>query len=86
MPTFSINISNTSYKHLTFIEVLNTLAEYFALAGDNEIPPIMLEETGEIVNGYKIFVDNIPYNIEDLFELLPYINRFKEMKTCFTTL
>lgn len=86
MPTFSIDISNISYKNLTFIEVLNALSEYIAVTGDNEIPPIIFEETGEIINGYKIFVDNTPYNIENILDLLPYISRFKEMKTCFTTL
>ena len=86
MPTFSIDILNKSYKNLTFIEVLNVLSEYFAITGSNEIPPITSEETGEIINGYKILVDNTPYNIGDIFELLPYLNEFKEMKTCFTTL
>ncbi len=80
MPTFSIDIFNKSYKNLTFIEVLNVLSEYFAITGNNEIPPIMSEETGEVINGYKILVENTPYNLEDIFELIPYLNRFKEMK------
>ena len=83
MPTFSVFTSTSDYKNLTFLEALHTVNEYIAKTGDNEIPVIMLEETGEIVNQYIFFVDNEPYQITDLLELLPYIHRFHEIKTCF---
>lgn len=70
------------YEEITFHRALLIINDFFAEYGDNVQYMIFNGETGEVIESVDLNRVCQPiYNVSDMIELIPYLDRFQKVTT-----